>query len=370
MNNVRAISQRLLIITLFAAASFFVSGTSQAATQELITNGGFEATPTDTGWTVSSGYPFSSVYHESGTHAAELAKDASPQSISQTVTVPQNIDSVRFTYRYGWIRTKQSAPAVDFDVRVTNVANPSEEWCVFTTPPQYQFPQGWYGKGNCAIAPSEVAGKTLRVQFTATEQFMDTHLELDRVSLAVTIDGIPPVTTVSTNPLPFHIALWRKGMRPVVTLAATDLRGVNATYYAWDNRPFTRYTSALTTPEGNGHQLSYYSVDQSGNRETTKYWKFAVDRTAPTTWATTLPRPTVAQHWIVSRTTKVLLTRRDNAEENGASTTYYAWDKGKYRLYKGAFAVPQKSGKHILAFYSVDWAGNKERTQRLHYKVR
>ena len=81
------------------------------------------------------------------------------------------------------------------------------------------------------------------------------------------------MTTITLSPAsPNGSSGWYKGTSPTFTLSATDTGGSGAatTYYKIDGGTQTLYPgSAVTIPDGSAQTISYWSVDNAGNTETT-----------------------------------------------------------------------------------------------------
>ena len=92
-------------------------------------------------------------------------------------------------------------------------------------------------------------------------------------SSPVLVDTTAPVTTITLSPSsPNGTNLWYDGSSPTFTLSATDTggSGVATTYYEIDGGTATVYPgSAVTIPDGSAQTISYWSVDNAGNTETT-----------------------------------------------------------------------------------------------------
>ena len=92
-------------------------------------------------------------------------------------------------------------------------------------------------------------------------------------SSIVKVDTASPTTTITLNPSsPNGSNGWYKGTSPTFTLSATDAggSGVATTYYEIDGGTPTAYPgAAVTIPDGSAQTISYWSVDDTGNTETT-----------------------------------------------------------------------------------------------------
>ncbi|MCL6614175.1 MAG: hypothetical protein K6U03_06120, partial [Firmicutes bacterium] len=64
----------------------------------------------------------------------------------------------------------------------------------------------------------------------------------------------------------------------------------------------------------------------------------------------------------------VILTALDNEGGSGVAGIYYSLDGGAEELYSGPFAVGTE-GRHILSYYAVDHAGNREEKKTLEFRI-
>jgi hypothetical protein len=106
------------------------------------------------------------------------------------------------------------------------------------------------------------------------------------VTAFFTQDTTPPVTT-STLAGTMGRNNWYISA-VTVTLSATDPPGsksplnVNHTYYKIDSGSWNEYNTPFIVSTDGQHTVSYYSVDKTGNTETTKTVSFKIDKTPPT----------------------------------------------------------------------------------------
>jgi hypothetical protein len=119
------------------------------------------------------------------------------------------------------------------------------------------------------------------------------------------------------------------------------------------------------TIEGEGDDLSASATvaDKAGNEKTATVGGIKIDRTAPTTTvdATELP----ASGWYTDAV-QVKLHTGDNL--SGVAKTFYKVDDGDAQEYTGPFSHGL-NGKHKLAYWSVDEAGNAEQASELEVRV-
>jgi hypothetical protein len=170
------------------------------------------------------------------------------------------------------------------------------------------------------------------------------------------IDGTPPSTRDSLSGTPGSNG-WYTSAAVTVTLSATDATsGVATTYYAVDSGAQQSYGSAFAISGDGTHHMTFWSVDNAGNIESSHSDSFNIDSTAPTT--TDSRSGTLgANSWYTSATVTVTLTATDAT--SGVATTFYTIDGGSQHTYTGAVAVGGDGG-HSVVFWSVDAAGNTE----------
>ncbi len=101
-------------------------------------------------------------------------------------------------------------------------------------------------------------------------------------SPAVKIDRTAPVTTASAVPV------WNNTDMTVALTASDALSGVAATHWALDGGTDHTGTSVPVTTEGD-HTLSFFSVDNAGNTESTQTIHVRIDKTPPTIGHTQAP---------------------------------------------------------------------------------
>ena len=169
-------------------------------------------------------------------------------------------------------------------------------------------------------------------------------------------DSTPPVTT--SNALPSYIgpAFIDFSMRD-----NNDKVGIGRTYYTLDSGPEIGQGKVFVTAPG-AHVLEFWSVDQSGNVETTrKSTSFTIteDVTPPSTTSD------AASNYYQGGT--ITLTATDNSTL-GVKATYYSLDGGPTQT-GTSINVPTLNGTHTLVYWSVDWAGNIESQRSVTFTV-
>jgi hypothetical protein len=128
-------------------------------------------------------------------------------------------------------------------------------------------------------------GYTLTVDPPAGTPFAPLHLPnimltQDRSEIIVLqYPHAPPVTTATVTPAPNAEGMYDGPV--TVSLAATAASGytVAATYYTIDKGARQTYTGPFTVAEAGPHNVAYWSVDNMGVTETTKFLRINMYRT-------------------------------------------------------------------------------------------
>jgi FKBP-type peptidyl-prolyl cis-trans isomerase 2 len=177
------------------------------------------------------------------------------------------------------------------------------------------------------------------------------------------IDTTAPHTTSSTSGTRGNNG-WFKSLN--LTLTATDATsGVASTYYTVNGGSPVLYTGPAALPDGN-LSITYYSVDVAGNQETAHTLSAKVDSTAPVTMPNITGTSGLNGYYISS--VKLTLSAADNA--SGIAATYYKLGSATtYTLYRGTAINFTTQGTHLISYYSVDVAGNKEAVKTTTIKI-
>jgi fibronectin type 3 domain-containing protein len=163
------------------------------------------------------------------------------------------------------------------------------------------------------------------------------------VEAILIIDTEAPVTRANSP------TGWVNGEEVTVSLTATDNEtGVAATYYSVGGSAYIEGT-AVTVREEGITEVSFYSVDQVGNKEAVQSIQVKIDRTAPVTVS---DAPT---GWSKDEVT-VNLSATDAA--SGVDAIYYSLNGSAYTA--GTAINVTEEGVNEIRFYAVDAAGNKE----------
>jgi flagellar hook assembly protein FlgD len=161
----------------------------------------------------------------------------------------------------------------------------------------------------------------------------------------------------ASEPLDGTVTIKNDAGATVKTLTASDAWSV----FDWDLQD----AGGTLVPDGR-YSWSYTGTEPWGNNAApfTRSGAFVLDATDPTTAAST--SGTLDPSGWYSTAATVKLTARDGL--SGMRATYYTLDGGKKTRYAGPVAIA-KSGDHELDYWSVDKAGNVERTRTLGVKV-
>ncbi|MHB8840660.1 MAG: beta strand repeat-containing protein [Candidatus Aquicultor sp.] len=193
------------------------------------------------------------------------------------------------------------------------------------------------------------------IRLTTTDQSGKTSSA--SVSVTVSNDTIPPVTSYSTNPAaPNGNNSWFKSATTII-LTSSD---PGTTYYKWNTTPgYSVYAAPVAALPGT-NTLWYYSVDSSGNTETAGSQVLRVDTGTPagftlsapadSTWTTT-QRPTLswnASSDAVSGLAKYIV-KVDGVVDQQVSTSTLSTQT----------ATTLASGPHTWQIVAEDSAGNQ-----------
>jgi len=175
-------------------------------------------------------------------------------------------------------------------------------------------------------------------------------------------DVTPPATTYKMDGQIGDNGWYVSKMKIALT-AKDDMSGVDKTYYSID-RSFPQLYEHPFAIETDGNTIiSYYSVDLAGNIEQVKQITVKIDTSAPTTKAILPPSRNLCYP------IPVTVALKANDEPSGVKSTFYRVDKvdnpkavdadKTWCIYKEPFIV-SGGGVHVVEFFSVDNAGNKE----------
>lgn len=167
----------------------------------------------------------------------------------------------------------------------------------------------------------------------------------------VNMDSQAPVTTSNIED-----KWYQQGLK--VELKATDdFSGVADTFYSVDGADFVKGTEFFLKADG-VYEVTYYSIDNAGNKEEVVKQTVKVDGQAPET------TDNISDIWYKNDVEVVL-----NAQENlsGVNKTFYSVNGSDF--VEGSNLVVTEEGTNKVSYYSVDVAGNKEETKSPYVKI-
>ncbi|MDR2562388.1 MAG: hypothetical protein LBC98_00410 [Prevotellaceae bacterium] len=142
--------------------------------------------------------------------------------------------------------------------------------------------------------------------------------------------------------------------------AEDENSGVAATYYAFDDESEKLYNGKeinFAHLETGEHLLHYWSIDNTGNRETKQTVDFFLDKIAPIASIDILGDKFVVDDKIyLSGRTKVKITAIDN--RTGIKYLKYSINNKAPEKYLEPFYMPDKAGLYTIQYYATDEADN------------
>jgi large repetitive protein len=150
---------------------------------------------------------------------------------------------------------------------------------------------------------------------------------------------------------------WNTGNVTVNLTAIDNQSGVAATFYSVNGSEYVEGTEFTVSHEGI-NKVSFYSIDNVGNKEEAKNIDVKIDKTSPITVSD------INDKWNQDEVTVNLLST-DNL--SGVAKTYYSINGSDYA--EGTQFTVSEEGINIITFYSVDNAGNKEELQTVEVKI-
>jgi len=166
------------------------------------------------------------------------------------------------------------------------------------------------------------------------------------------VDNTPPTTNITLYPSsPDGENGWYIS-NVTLTLMANDTGcGVDAIYYSVDNGTMTEYTEEIIPGEGE-HIISYYAMDNLGNKEEIATKEVKIDKTAPYL-KPELEGTEGNNGWYTSTVT---ITLNASDATSGIQEVRYMIDSGAWQDYAEPF--PLGDGIHTINYEVKDNAGN------------
>ena len=139
------------------------------------------------------------------------------------------------------------------------------------------------------------------------------------------------------------------------------------TLYTVDGGAQQTYSGTVTVSTQGDHTVTYWSVDNAGNTETTNTTHIKLDNVKPATTLTTSPAsPDGTNNWFKQSSVTFTLAATDAT--SGVANRFYTIDGGSQQTYSGTVTVSTQ-GDHTVTYWSVDNAGNTETTNTTHIKL-
>jgi hypothetical protein len=165
-------------------------------------------------------------------------------------------------------------------------------------------------------------------------------------------DVQPPLTAALFDPwFPSGENGWDTTPVTVTLEARDDRSGVGDTMLRVNEGTWRSYAAPVVVTAQGTTTIAYHSVDLVGNLEAVQTATLRLDSVAPSTTAD-----------LVTGTASLVLTAQDST--SGLAHTVYQVDAGTWQTYTTPIAVAPGVST-MVAFYSVDVAGNVEGTQRV-----
>jgi len=168
----------------------------------------------------------------------------------------------------------------------------------------------------------------------------------------VKIDTEAPITKTSDIPE------WITANKAIKLTATDALSGVFKTFYSIDGADYVEGKTIKVDGSKTSYTVNFYSVDVAGNKEEIQTIKLKADLIAPTTTAL------APKEW-TNKDAVVKLQAQD--AESGVARTFYSIDGSSF-VEGNTFTVKQE-GIHSIQFYSVDLAGNVEKSNTIEVKI-
>ena len=185
--------------------------------------------------------------------------------------------------------------------------------------------------------------------------------ESPQCSTSFSIDKSAPFTTVLVNGKVIGQELVFSGRSSLELSAVDSISGVKETNYSFDSQSkFARYSSKVSLHdlvEGK-HAFNYFSIDNTGNKESVRTLQFTIDNEAP------VPQLSFeGDHFLkngvdyISERTKIAM-RAEDSKSGIAKMEYVIGSNGKAETYSAPFTVSVPSSESALGVRAFDKSGN------------
>jgi hypothetical protein len=266
----------------------------------------------------------------------------------------------------------QSSTGVAIDAAGNNARASESGIFVDTTAPVLAaaFPSGWHTgdvtvNWSCTDALSGPAGQPgddivqgEGSDLSSTASCVDVAGNMaTKTVTGISIDRSAATTTASIPNVPE--SGWFGEPVPVSFTGSDNLSGIASTHYTVDDGSAQLYNGTFNLTDDGVHTVLFWSTDGAGNRETAGApLTVKVDTTAPTTTVVNPISPETG--WFT--TSGIPVAFRPSDSGSGIAATYYTIDGGPQHTYGEPFTADLSTGTHTITFWSVDIAGNAEKT--------
>lgn len=154
--------------------------------------------------------------------------------------------------------------------------------------------------------------------------------------------------------------------KETISIKARDaISGVKTIYYSIDGNPYKAYEKPVSFSEEKEYILKFYAVDIVGNDEKVHVMKIKVDATAP---ETSMQRDGPHHKDIFSA--KGVFTLKSTDKMAGTEAIYYRIDSNEMTRYAQPIQLKNlREGRHSIAWYAIDKAGNREKTRSYSFYI-
>lgn len=217
------------------------------------------------------------------------------------------------------------------------------------------------GQWSLYEGPFAVAGEAVR---TVIYYSVDRagHSETPHSAVIKVDDRAPVVTMVMNGSL--GLDGWYTSAVSVNLTASDGASGVAAISFRPDRGPWVPYTGNITVSAQGNHTMEYRAVDGAGNILYSEVTSFTIDSLPPETAA-----DATGARWDTGEYTgPAILNLTAEDGRSGIGTIMFRVDEGNWSAYSLPITV-SSAGPHVIEYYSVDGAGNREAVKELSFSI-
>ncbi|MBC7081285.1 MAG: PKD domain-containing protein [Thermoplasmatales archaeon] len=196
--------------------------------------------------------------------------------------------------------------------------------------------------------------------YNVTLTVIDDDEASDSDEIQVLFDNNPPETNYSIE----EIKEWYNKSVEIFLNATDNLAGIYKTFYRIGNDSWKEYNESINISSEGINILRFYSVDNAGNYEQEKNLTIKIDLHPPST-NYSINATYGNEGWI--RSTPIISLSASDVL-SGVNKTLYKINDGEWEEYKGEINI-SADGEHIIRFYSIDNAGNREQEKNITLKI-